>query len=80
MEVKFYGKLAQQIGEAIHCDLRMPVTVGALRGELSRRFSEASSDLINPRTKVCVADSIVDDDRVLDGVDCVEILAPVSGG
>src|SRR5687768_11155729 len=80
MQVKFYGKFATEIANAVDVDLGAGSSVADLRRGLSRRFSGVGSDLLGPRVRACVADCFVSDNFVLDEVDCVELLAPVSGG
>ncbi|QIK79508.1 MoaD/ThiS family protein [Sphingomonas piscis] len=79
MQVRFFGKFAAEIGEIIEVDVD-PGTVADLKEALAQRFPASGADLRGARTLACVADAIVPDDYRLDGVEAVEILAPVSGG
>ena len=79
MQVRFYGRLAQQIADEIALDCRA-CTVGEVREMVAANYPDSSSDMRSQLVRACVGDSLVDEDFRLDGAQPVEFFAPVSGG
>lgn len=80
MKVFFFGKLRDSLGAVRELDFAPGETVAALRRRLAAEHPHASADLLGPRTRACVNDSIVGEDFVLGGTERVELLPPLSGG
>jgi molybdopterin converting factor small subunit len=55
-------------------------TVAGLRQRLAGLFPHAAGDLLSPRVRACVKDTIVREDFVVAGQGQVEFFPPVSGG
>ena len=80
MQVRFYGRLGEKLGSEIHVDPPAGTdTVVKLRNILVEMFPDASDDL-RKRSRVCIADSIVDEGHRLAGNETVEFFPPLSGG
>ncbi len=79
MQVRFYGRLAEQIAREIKLD-RLSGTVADVRAQLSEIYPDFASDLRSPLVRACVGDAMVDDSFSLDSAAEVEFFAPVSGG
>ena len=80
LKIRFYGRLGEKLGGEI--DLALPQetgTVAELRSVLARMFPDAAGDLLQ-RSRACIADTIVGEDRALAGADMVEFFPPLSGG
>ena len=80
MRIRFYGKLAEQLGSEV--DLTPPPgtdTVRKLRQVLAATYPDVSVDL-NGRSLVCVGDQIVSDQQALSDDLTIEFLPPLSGG
>lgn len=80
MKIRFYGQLGEKLGGEI--DLAMPPgtgTVVELRSVLAGMFPGAADDLLQ-RSRACIADTIVGDDRALADAEMVEFFPPLSGG
>jgi molybdopterin converting factor small subunit len=54
--------------------------VSSLRVRLAALHPHVAADLLSPRVRACVADTIVADDFSLAANECVEFLPPLSGG
>lgn len=80
MRVRFYGRLAQEIGSDLELGDETPITVAELRRRLAAQYPSAAYVLNNERSRVYVRNEFVPDEHRLDAQDEVEILAPVSGG
>jgi len=81
MNVRLYGQLTTVLGEEVRLELAdAPCSIGELRAALAERHPEVAGDILSPRVRACVGDTIVGEDYVLDGADTVEFLPPVSGG
>lgn len=80
IKVRFFGKLRDSLGDEREIDSAEGETVAALRRRLAAEHPHASADLLGPRTRACVNDSIADEDFVLAGNERVEFLPPLSGG
>ena len=78
MQVRFYGKLSEQIGREIELDLRG--TIADARARLAELYPDYADDLRSTFARACVGDQLVDDSFPLDSVQAVEFFAPVSGG
>lgn len=79
MQVRFYGRLAQQIANEIALDCRA-CTVAEVRQMVAANYPDSSGDMRSPLVRACVGDSLVEEGFQLDGVQVVEFFAPVSGG
>lgn len=80
MKVLFYGRLAETIGPDLEVDVPAGCSIAQLREELIAEHPEAEQSLRSKRARACVGDTLVHDDYVLQAVDRVEFLPPVSGG
>lgn len=81
MEVVFYGRLAELIGQQI--DLDVPggqCTIQDLKALIAREHPDASQHLLDRSVRGCVADEIVPDSFVVGDGQRVEFFPPVSGG
>lgn len=79
MQVRFYGKLAEQIAREIELD-RAGGTVADVRARLAEDYPNCADDLQSQLVRACVGDQLVDDGFSLDSVETIEFFAPVSGG
>ena len=79
VQVRFYGRLAEQIAREIELD-RVGPTVADVRARLAEIYPNSADDLRSPLVRACVGDAMVGDRFRLDSVDAVEFFAPVSGG
>lgn len=80
MNIRFYGKLSEQIGAEI--DLDPPAgtdTVAKLRNVLADKFPGSAGDLLE-RSRACIADAIVCEGHKLEQSQTVEFFPPLSGG
>lgn len=80
MRIRFYGKLAEQLGSEV--DLTPPPgtdTVRKLRQVLAATYPDVSVDL-NGRSLVCIGDQMVSDQQALSDDLTIEFLPPLSGG
>jgi molybdopterin converting factor small subunit len=80
LKVRFYGKLADLLGNEREVSIDSPCTVADVRVRLGIDHPEAAESLGNRRVKACVGDMIVHDGHVLSSGETLELLAPVSGG
>ena len=81
IEVRFYGPLADLIGEAITFDMTATApTVGDLRGVLAARHPAAAPLLADTRTRCFIGDAGAREGDVVTAESTVEFLPPVSGG
>jgi len=80
MKIGFFGKLRDSLGDECDVAVEEGETVARLRRRLARLHPEAAADLLGPRVRACVADTIVGDDFVIGGHERVEFLPPLSGG
>ena len=78
MQVLFYGKLADRLGEAIELPVSGPCTLGELRQRLAEEHPAAG--VLDGRVRACVGDRFVGETDKVGPDDVVEFLAPVSGG
>ena len=80
MKIEFYGKLRDALGDTADLDSVEGETVAGLRRRLADLHPAAAGELLGPRIRACVGDTIVGDEFGLDGHDRVEFLPPLSGG
>lgn len=80
MKIGFFGKLRDSLGDEREIAAQEGETVARLRLRLAGLHPQAASDLLSPRVRACIADTIVGEDRVLGGDERVEFLPPLSGG
>ena len=80
MRIEFFGKLRDALGDFTELAAVESETVGDLRRRLARGHPSAASELLGPRVRACVDDTVVGDDFVVDGHERVEFLPPLSGG
>jgi molybdopterin converting factor small subunit len=80
MRILFFGRLRDSLGDERELDPVSGETVAELRARLAGLFPHAAADLLGPRVRACVADSVVAEDFSLAGHDEVEFLPPLSGG
>ena len=79
LTIALFGKMADAIGTEFRFETETPCSVGELKGRLASCYPELKEQLLGPRVRVCVADTLVPDSFVIDE-GRVEILSPVSGG
>lgn len=80
MRIGFFGKLRDALGDECEVADVAGETVAGLRVRLARLYPEAARDLLSPRVRACVADTIVGEDLILSGLERIEFLPPLSGG
>lgn len=80
MKIGFFGKLRDWLGDECEVAAEGGETVARLRTRLAGLYPEAAGDLLSPRVRACVADTIVGEDFPLGGSERVEFLPPLSGG
>lgn len=80
MKITLYGKLGEAIGREISLGELAGWTVWQVRRTLAEQHPGLASDLLSPRVRACVNDSIVGEDRVIGPGDELALLPPVSGG
>jgi molybdopterin converting factor small subunit len=80
LKIRFYGQLGEKLGGEI--DLAPPsgtATVADLRSLLAGMFPDTAAGLLQ-RSRACIADAIVGEDRALADAEVVEFFPPLSGG
>ncbi len=81
MKLIFFGKLSDMIAPSLEFGKPAPgMTIRMLRDLLSERYPQSADDVLSGRLKTVVEDRLVGDETLLDGVEVVEFLPPVSGG
>ena len=80
MRILFFGKLRDALGDESEVPAEEGETVAELRRRLALLHPSASRDLLNPGVRACVDDTIVAEDFVVAGKNCVEFFPPLSGG
>lgn len=80
IKVGFFGRLRDSFGDEREVAIDSGETVARLRHRLAGLDPQAAGDLLGPRVRASVADTIVGDDFLLSGHDRIEFLPPVSGG
>jgi molybdopterin converting factor small subunit len=80
MIIGFFGRLRDSLGDERAVAAEAGETVAGLRVRLAGLHPAAAADLLSPRVRACVADTIVGEDFRLGGQDRIEFLPPLSGG
>ena len=80
MKVAFFGKLREALGEEREIAAEVGESVAQLRRRLAELHPSVAEDLLSPRVRACVDDTLVAEDFLLDGHDRVEFFPPLSGG
>jgi molybdopterin converting factor small subunit len=80
MRIGYFGKLRDSLGEEGEVAAEAGETVARLRTRLAGLHPEAAGDLLSPRVRACVGDTIVGEEFRIDGQDRIEFLPPLSGG
>ena len=81
VNVRLYGRLGDLLGEEVRLELAGGAcSIGHLRAALAERYPAARADILGPRVRACVGDTIVGEDQLVQAGDTVELLPPVSGG
>lgn len=80
MKIRFYGRLADAVGRELDLEGAAPCSIRQLRDRLIADHPGLNETLSNTRVRACVSNVFVDDPYVVGANDCVEFLAPVSGG
>ena len=80
MKIGFFGRLREALGDEREVAGEAGETVAQLRSRLAGLHPEAAGELLSPRVRACVADTIVGEDFPLGGQERVEFLPPLSGG
>lgn len=80
MKVRLYGRLADIVGAELEIDGGSGCSIGQLRGRLIADVPAIRAKVLEKRVRACVNGVVVDDDYLPGPTDCVEFLAPVSGG
>ncbi|URD61155.1 MoaD/ThiS family protein [Sphingomonas sp. KRR8] len=80
MNVRFYGRLADLLGEEMRLDLPEGGSIESLRLAIVERHPEAGAEIMSGRVRALVGDTIVDETKQLSAADSVEFIPPVSGG
>ena len=80
VKVRFYGRLAEALGDELEIDEAPGCSVGQLRERLISQHPHAAQPLRSERSRACVGDVLVQDDYVVSAYEKVEFLPPVSGG
>lgn len=73
-----YGLLAEGIGREIAVEAVPRWSIGDLRNEIAVRHPAIADALA--RSRACIGDVMVSDDRIASVDETVEFLPPVSGG
>lgn len=80
MEIRFFGRLRDALGGACGVSAEEGETVARLRRRLAGLHPQAARDLLGPRVRASVAETIVGEGFCLDGHDRIDLLPPLSGG
>lgn len=80
LQILLFGKLGEAVGRVLSHPDSDGLTVAALRQSLACAHPGAASELLSPRVRVCVNDTMVEEDHCLRPGDEVALLPPVSGG
>jgi molybdopterin converting factor small subunit len=80
MKIGFFGRLRDSLGDEREVAAEEGETVGRLRIRLAGLYPEAARDLLSPRVRACVGDTIVGEDFRLGGQERIEFFPPLSGG
>ncbi|MBX3560928.1 MAG: MoaD/ThiS family protein [Sphingomonas sp.] len=79
MIIFFFGRLADLLGRDLSLGLP-PCSVADVRREIARLYPAAAGDLEASRSRACLNDELVDEDRVVGEGDEIAFLPPLSGG
>jgi molybdopterin converting factor small subunit len=80
VKILFFGKLRDSLGPEREVAPETGETVARLRRRLAGLHPQAADDLLSPRNRACVDDSIVGEEFVLAETKTVEFFPPLSGG
>ena len=81
MDVRFYGRLGEQLGRQVEVELPDGgCSVAELRQMLAGDYPAVGNDILSPRVRACEGDSIVAEDHRVNSRQTVEFFPPVSGG
>lgn len=80
MKILVYGSLADAIGPEIELDHAGGCRVGELFRQLAADHPDSAARIASDRVRVCVGDTLVTADHLVQAGDTVELLSPVSGG
>jgi molybdopterin converting factor small subunit len=80
VRIRFFGRLRETLGDEREVQAEAGETVARLRLRLARLHPEAASDLLSPRVRAFVADTLVGEDFPVADQKRVEFLPPLSGG
>jgi molybdopterin converting factor small subunit len=80
MKIGFFGKLRDTLGDEREVAAEDGETVRHLRIRLAGLYPQGAHDLLSPKVRACVGDTMVSEDFVLAGHERVEFLPPLSGG
>lgn len=80
MKIRFFGRLRDALGDEREVAAEAGETVARLRIRLAGLHPQAAPDLLSPRVRACVAETMVGEDFLLGGHERVEFLPPLSGG
>lgn len=80
MRILFFGRLREALGGARELGVVDGETVAQLRRRLADLNPDAAEELLSPRNRACMDDSVVGEDFVVAGQDSVEFFPPLSGG
>ena len=77
--LRFYGRLGDILGPELQVQAH-GCSIAELRQLIARQQPAAETELLRPRVRACVADSIVGEEHVGAPGSTVEFFPPVSGG
>lgn len=80
MKIGFFGRLRDALGDEREVAAVTGETLERLRIRLAGLHPEAAHDLLSPKVRACVDDTIVGEDFLLVGHERIEFLPPLSGG
>jgi molybdopterin converting factor small subunit len=80
MRILFFGKLREALGDMRELADEPAESVATLRRRLAALHPHVAADLLSPRVRACVDDTVVGEDFVVGGHAEVALLPPLSGG
>jgi molybdopterin converting factor small subunit len=81
MNVRFYGRLADLLGDQLRLDLPAEgCPVAELRRLIADAHPAAAAAMLGPGVRAIVGDDVVGDGHMVEGSGTVEFFPPVSGG
>ena len=80
MKIGFFGRLRDSLGDEREVAAEAGETVAHLRIRLAGLYPRAADDLLSPRVRACVADTLVGEEFLLGEQERIEFLPPLSGG